>query len=124
MAGIDSYVALVVSIMNAPQYLPWLLRLVVRGPHRWCRWWRSTDFGIGIELIITWRASPSGLDTFLMIEWRIRSILIRIISISNQLKLGAISSGEDDLPGFLFGWISRAHVTVDPTRQAVYLRLA
>jgi hypothetical protein len=42
----------------------------------------------------------------------------------HAVAICAISSGEDDLPGFLFGWISRAHVTVDPARQAVYLRLA
>jgi hypothetical protein len=52
------------------------------------------------------------------------AVLVPTTSIRDLLKLGAISSGEDDLPGFLFGLISRAHVTVDPTRQAVYLRLA
>jgi hypothetical protein len=39
-------------------------------------------------------------------------------------KSGANFGGEDELPGFLFEWISRAHVMVDPARQAVYLRLA
>src|SRR5215469_8359161 len=40
------------------------------------------------------------------------------------LEVGAISSGEDGLPRFLFEWISHAYVTIDPARQAVCLRLA
>lgn len=112
MAGIDSYIVLVVSITNAPRYLPRRLGLVVRAPHRLRRWWRSTNLGMGIGLTHHMERVADSIDPCPDNEYWY------------SLKLGAISSGEDDLSGFLFEWISRAYITIDPARQAVCLRLA
>jgi hypothetical protein len=45
-------------------------------------------------------------------------------TLSHLLESGAIPRGEDGFCRFLFEWISRAYVTIDPARPALCLRLA